>query len=129
MSGNAAIDTEWGLTTKPLLRVAPLPKDDALRVGPEASWVRWLGRRIDVSRHRAPRRVLARLVEQARVAPDTTLSVGDLFEAGWPGETIRRESRVKRVHTAIWTLRKLGLTDVVQTEGRRYRISPPIELD
>ena len=91
-----------------------------------ASWARVGGAHIDLRRHRAPRRILCRLCERALERADAPVTVDELFEAGWPGETIRRPSRKKRVHTAIWTLRRLGLEDVVQTRDGGYGLSVPV---
>ncbi len=104
------------------------PDHSPLCVGPEARWVELDGTRIKLERHRAPRRILARLCDLARQKPQETLTVGRLFEAGWPGESIRYESRVKRVHTAIWTLRKLGLSDVLRTNDKAYYLSVPVQF-
>jgi hypothetical protein len=143
MSGNAAITTDWTQATKPLRRIEPLmpverpPRESHTRlsldgwtveVAEDATWVKVCqrgaehARHIDLARHGAPRRVLKRLLDEARTAPLATLSVRDLFHSGWPGESIRFTSQVKRVHTAIWTLRRAGLGDVLQTEDRKYRI-------
>ena len=99
-----------------------------VRVGPEASWVEIDGRHIALARRHAPRRILARLCELAREDPEETLTVSSLFEAGWPGEKIRPESRVKRVHTAIWTLRKMGLSDVLRTIDKRYCLEASVRF-
>jgi hypothetical protein len=99
-----------------------------LCVGPEARWIEVDGRRIKLERRRAPRRILARLCELAQCEPGETLTVEPLFEAGWPGESIRYESRVKRVHTAIWTLRKMGLGDALRTIDKGYCIDPSVQM-
>lgn len=99
-----------------------------LAVGPDARWVELDGTCIRLERHRAPRRILARLCDLARHEPHETLTVGPLFEAGWPGETIRHASRVKRVHTAIWTLRKLGLGDVLRTVDKGYCVNASVRF-
>lgn len=97
-------------------------------MGPNAHWVVVGDTRIDLERRGAPRRILVRLCEQARRSPVESLAVDPLFEAGWPGESIRFESRVKRVHTAIWTLRKLGLVDVLHTHDKGYRLEASIRF-
>lgn len=99
-----------------------------LKVGPEARWVEVNGQHIELERRRAPRRILARLCDLALRAPSETLTVEGLFEAGWPGESIRYESQVKRVHTAIWTLRKMGLGDVLRTIDKGYCLDASVRF-
>ncbi len=58
-----------------------------------------------------------------RLPPGSVVSVAELFEAGWPSDRAHPDSRRRRVHTAIWTLRRAGLRDVIQTVDRnRYRL-------
>lgn len=125
MSAGLGIESQWRRATPKLLRNRSAP---TLVVGPNARWVEVDDTRIDLERRGAPRRILAQLCDQARRMPQETLAVDRLFEAGWPGESIRFESRVKRVHTAIWTLRKLGLVDVLHTHDRGYRLEAAIRF-
>lgn len=99
-----------------------------LKVGPEARWVEVNGRHIKLERRQAPRRILARLCDLAHRTPTATLTVERLFEAGWPGESIRYESQVKRVHTAIWTLRKMGLGEVLRTIDKGYCLDASVRF-
>ena len=99
-----------------------------LRVGPAACWVEVDGNHIPLERRRAPRRILARLCDMAMREPHETLTVEGVFEAGWPGESIRYESQVKRVHTAIWTLRKLGLGEVLRTIDKGYCLDASVRF-
>ncbi len=105
-----------------------MARPSELVVGPDARWVLFGQRRIKLEKHLAPRRIFARLCELARHEPHATLTVAPLFEAGWPGESIRFESRVKRVHTAIWTLRKLGLAEVLHTRGGGYCVEAAVRF-
>lgn len=81
------------------------------------------GELIDLRRHGAPRRVLGHLAAVALRDPMATVDVDELFAAGWPDENISLRSRTKRVHTAIWTLRRLGLGDVLHTKEGGYRLA------
>ena len=66
----------------------------------------------------APFRVLTYLCEKRAGG---AASVDELFAAGWPDERASAQSMRKRVHTAIWTLRRAGLQRAIETVGRdRY---------
>lgn len=94
-----------------------------LELSDDGGQTRFADETIDLRRHGAPRRLLAHLAEVALRDPMATADVDALFTAGWPGETIGLRSRTKRVHTAIWTLRRLGLGEVLQTEESGYRLA------
>ncbi|MEM6958951.1 MAG: hypothetical protein AAF645_24935 [Myxococcota bacterium] len=49
----------------------------------------------------------------------TLVSLDELFAVGWPSEAARSESRRKRVHTAIWTLRRAG-APITTVRSRHY---------
>jgi hypothetical protein len=101
----------------------------ALRVSDDASRVVLPdGTQIDLSRRKNVRLVLRALVDARRGKPGEPLSGDALLSAGWPGERMRADAATKRVHTAIWTLRSLGLREVLLTEGDGYRLDPSITL-
>src|SRR5205823_10090080 len=62
--------------------------------------------RLDLSRKGALRRIAMRLVDQHRVARAVALTPDELLAAGWPEERLRVDVGQRRLHTAIWTLRK-----------------------
>ncbi|MFK7985000.1 MAG: hypothetical protein AB8I08_03140 [Sandaracinaceae bacterium] len=63
------------------------------------------------------------LVHLCHLPAGSIVSLEELFEVGWPGQRIRAASQRKRVHTAVWTLRRAGLRGVLETVGRdRYRL-------
>jgi hypothetical protein len=64
------------------------------------------------------------MADRRLASPGETLSVNDLFEIGWPGENIPYESQVRRVYTAIWTLRTLGLDSFLLTRNEGYMLDP-----
>lgn len=85
------------------------------------------GVRMPLASEGPPWRVLVHL---CALPAGSIVSLEELFEAGWPGERVRPESRRKRVHTAVWTLRRAGLRDVLQTVGRnRYRLRARVVSD
>ncbi|MEM9190474.1 MAG: hypothetical protein AAGF12_14910 [Myxococcota bacterium] len=65
-------------------------------------------------------RILAHL---CRLPPASIASTEELFRVGWPGERARPESLRRRVHTAVWALRRAGLRSALVTVDRnRYRL-------
>jgi hypothetical protein len=97
----------------------------ALTVGTAGRWFQTRGgERVELARRAALCRVLARLVEERAAAPGATLSVDALFEAGWPGERVQPDAAARRVYTAIWTLRKAGLKDLILQRESGYLLDP-----
>lgn len=96
----------------------------ALQVADDGTWFATESGRVDVARRGAVRRILAALTSARIAAPTKALSVDELFQIGWPGERIPYESQVRRVYTAIWTLRTLGLDGVLLTRDEGYLLDP-----
>lgn len=69
---------------------------------------------VDLRRRGAVRRILAAL------AKEVPLSVDAIVQAGWPDERILPESAAKRVWTAVWTLRRAGLQELLRHDERGY---------
>jgi predicted ATPase len=86
------------------------------------------GRAIDLSRRKNVRRVLLALARARRDSPGAPVLPAILLEAGWPGERMRAEAATKRLHTAIWTLRNVGLEALLLTEGEGYLLDPRTDL-
>lgn len=63
--------------------------------------------------------VLARLLA-ALAHADTPLDASTLVEVGWPDETLVGDSGIRRVHSAIWKLRSLGLKGYLETTPDGY---------
>jgi hypothetical protein len=114
--------------------------DAALRLAPRApsctmavdgSWFELGAERVDLSRRCSVRRILAALIQERRASTGRALDVHELFELGWPGERIPYESQVRRVYTAIWTLRRLGLDALLLTREGGYLLDAKqgIELE
>lgn len=97
---------------------------DGLLVAHDGTWFETRAGRVDVQRRGAVRRILVALATRRATAAGRTLSVDDLFQLGWPGEQIPYESQVRRVYTAIWTLRTLGLEDTLKTRDDGYLLDP-----
>jgi len=86
------------------------------------------GRAIDLSRRKNVRLVLLALARARRDAPGVAVLPETLLEAGWPGERMRADAATKRLHTAIWTLRSVGLEALLLTEGDGYLLDPRTNL-
>jgi hypothetical protein len=82
------------------------------------------GSAIDLGRRAAPRRILVALVGARLARPGAVVPYDDLVAAGWPGERMGSEAARKRLRTAIWTLRKLGLERLLVTHEDGYLIAP-----
>ena len=60
-----------------------------------------------------------------RLHPGRPVPVTAIVEAGWPGERMRAAAGSTRVYTALSTLRRLGLRDVlVRAPGGGYLLMP-----
>src|SRR5262249_30895307 len=90
-----------------------------------------LGESTDISlARRGPlRRVLLRLA-QHREMPEAAASVAgdDLFAAGWPGEKAVGQSAEGRLRTAIWTLRRMGLHELLVTRDDGYHLAADVVI-
>jgi hypothetical protein len=81
---------------------------------------------VDLTRKRALRLVLLRLVAHREAEPGVALSQDEVLAAGWPGQRMDVESGSQRVRTAIWTLRKLGLGTQLVTHDDGYLLEPSV---
>ncbi len=106
------------------LREAGARTPPALRVADDGTWFEVDGQHVDVARRGAVRRILSGLATARLEKTGRSLSVDDLFQIGWPGERIPYESQVRRVYTAIWTLRTLGLEGTLLTRDEGYMLDP-----
>jgi hypothetical protein len=111
------------------VELAPTPGESA-RIADDGTWFETANGRVDVARRGAVRRILAALATRRATSPGEALGVDDLFSIGWPGERIPYESQVRRVYTAIWTLRTLGLDGLLLTRDEGYLLDPkqPVAL-
>lgn len=103
------------------------PAGSELLLAPDARWCRAPGAAWqDLRERHAVRRLLARLVERHREAPGRGASLGDLQEAGWPGERILPQAASNRIYVAVNQLRKLGLKDWLKRGGEGYFLEPAL---
>jgi hypothetical protein len=102
----------------------------ALRVGNEARALTLPdGRVIDLAKRKNVRLVLLALAEARRTRPGTPVAPDALVAAGWPGERMRADAAQKRLHTAIWTLRSLGLESLLVTRDEGYFLDPAVPIE
>lgn len=101
--------------------------DDGLYVSPEARWVRAPGGAWQDMRERhAARRILARLITQAREAPGRGVPATELQEVGWPGERILPDAALNRIYVTMNQLRKLGLKPHLTKNTEGYALDPAL---
>lgn len=101
----------------------------ALIVGPGVAWFARAGQdRVSLARRDALRRILAALVAAHAARPPRQLDRDALQAAGWPGERLTGDSGARRVHTAVWTLRRLGLSEVLTTEDGAYALAADLAV-
>jgi hypothetical protein len=101
----------------------PVPPE-GLMVADDGTWFQTPSGRVDVARRGAVKRILVGLADARMQSAGKALGVDELFEIGWPGEKIPYESQVRRVYTAIWTLRTLGLDGLLLTRDEGYLLDP-----
>ncbi len=101
-------------------RLAVHPRGFSFRVSDEPA--------VDLRRRRALPLLLMRLAEHHLAKAGHGLPWPALVEAGWPGEKMQAEAAWSRLRTAIRTLRKLGLGDLLITIGSGYLLDPRCEL-
>jgi hypothetical protein len=94
-------------------------------IGPDADWIETPnGERHTLGGRRPLRRLLLALAEARRDRSGKPLTIDQLLDVGWPGETPVAEAGQNRVYVAISTLRKLGLGDSLQRWDDGYRLDP-----
>jgi tetratricopeptide (TPR) repeat protein len=100
----------------------------SLVVDPTGLWFRPPGSDtvVRLHRRRALSTMLRALVERRAARPGEALPVPSLLESGWPGERVLPEAGQVRVYTAIATLRRMGLRDVLIRRDDGYLLSPDV---
>lgn len=79
---------------------------------------------IDLSRRAPQLNILAKLIALYEDDPANSLSIWDAHEIGWPDQQIDVERMEHRVRVVISRLRKLGLSDHIQTLPQAYKWRP-----
>lgn len=104
--------------------------DGALVVGPEARFYRPPGGGFeDLRTRKAARAILLALVSNHQQGDaGTGLTVGELYEAGWPGDRAKDDAAANRVHVNLAALRKRGLKALLVLRGDRYALDPKVRV-
>jgi hypothetical protein len=80
--------------------------------------------RAALGKHRALRGILRALIDCHRHEPGRAVSVLELMQAGWPGESLIPEAGANRVYVALSSLRKLGLERFIERCDGGWRLLP-----
>ncbi|MGD0529046.1 MAG: tetratricopeptide repeat protein [Polyangiaceae bacterium] len=102
---------------------------DALVVCANGRWFRTPhGGVVSIARWRPLQRLLERLAERREIAPGEPLPVEALVAAGWPGERMLPKAGATRVYTAIASLRRIGLRDMLVRDERGYSLRTDVPI-
>lgn len=99
-----------------------------LVVAHEGEWFELGEERVDLRRRSSIRRILDYLAQRRLEAPGAGADPRELFKIGWPKTKVGIETELKRVYIAIWTLRNLGLADVLLNQEDGYLLDPEVPL-
>ncbi len=95
--------------------------DDALVVAEDGAWFRPPhGKRVALANRPNLKRLLLALTQHRIGAPGEALSLDAVFRGGWPGERADSRSAANRARVALARLRKIGLGDLLLTQGGYY---------
>jgi hypothetical protein len=86
------------------------------------------GEVVSIARWRPLQRLLERLAERRETAPGEPLTVEALISAGWPGERMLPKAGATRVYTAVATLRRLGLRELLLKGDRGYMLRADVPI-
>lgn len=100
---------------------ATTPPTDTFAIGAEGRWFRVREQEVvSLERRRSLAKLLFALARKRVSEPDVAMSWQELQAAVWPGEQLLEGTGAHRVRVAISSLRKLGLSVVLQTRGDGY---------
>ncbi len=86
------------------------------------------GTELRLERRKNLRMLLEKLAEERQRRPGVAVPVDALLAAAWPGERVKPDAAAKRLHTAISTLRTLGLGRLLATRDDGYLLDPAVPL-
>lgn len=84
------------------------------------------GVRVDLSTKGPLRRIFRAIVKAHRDSPRRGLTVNEVFDAGWFGESAEPEAASGRVYSAISKLRRMGLKAILARTDEGYRLDPRV---
>jgi predicted ATPase len=112
-------------------RAAPAPASGVVLVVSASQ--RWFaigdGKPADLSRRGPLRLIFGALLEQRKDARGVGVGAEQLFAAGWPGQKAMPHAAANRVYSAVATLRRLGLEDVLRRHDDGYLLDPAVILE
>ena len=97
-------------------------------VADDGSWFDSGAGRVPLGTRRALSRMLAKLAREQQGAPERSVGVDALFQAGWPGERAAEGAARRRVYVGIDTLRSLGLRTAIVQRDRGYFLDRGVEV-
>lgn len=110
-----------------LFIAGPLAHGQNLELGLDGAWaILPSGRRVSLSAKPAMRRLLMTLIEGHKAG--AVLSTDELFERGWPGESVRGDSARNRVRVGLSRLRKAGFAELLERTPEGIRFRPSLEI-
>ena len=84
------------------------------------------GARVDLHTKGPLRRIFRAIVKAHRDQPHRSLTVNEVFDAGWSGEKASPDALAGRVYTAISKLRRMGLSEVLLRVEAGYQLAPRV---
>lgn len=116
---------------RPRAALEPPPGPDrVLVVDPQGQWFERAGQARVVLTRRRTLCLLLRALAEARVAAcGTALAVHDLFAAGWPDQRVQHQAATFRVYSALASLRRLGLEEVLINQYGGYLLDPGMAVE
>jgi predicted ATPase len=110
-------------------RPPPSAQGRKLSTGPQARWFSVDGGdRVSLEASPNARRLLAKLVEEHRVAPGRALTVDEMREAVWPGDRSVRHAALNRLYVAMSRLRERGLRALLVRSEAGWMLDPSVAL-
>jgi tetratricopeptide (TPR) repeat protein len=100
-----------------------------LFISPSGKAARLNDATIDLRRKASARRILLLLVARHQQEPGTPVALADVIAAGWPDERMSAEAAQKRAYTAIWALRQLGFSDVLERHDEGYLLKKELRIE
>jgi tetratricopeptide (TPR) repeat protein len=114
-------------------RAAPVPTattpSRVLLVERDGNWFETPSHvRVDCRRSPVLRRLLVKLARERSQARGTPVAAQALIDEVWRGQRMRHESAVGRLYFAITKLRRLGLRDLLLSDGEGYLLDPETDV-
>ncbi|MGK0357895.1 MAG: tetratricopeptide (TPR) repeat protein [Bradymonadia bacterium] len=83
----------------------------------------------DLKRRPLLARLLTFLIQERRHQPGQFAPLDAVFATVWQGDHAVRQARRQRVHSSIYALRRMGLSDVIESDPSGYRIAVTVMVD